>query len=344
MPFGTLVGHRRLVTLLTRALAHGTLPPAMLLSGPAGVGKRRVAVALAQAINCLEPRRADPESGGSPGPEYDACGLCASCKRIARGVHPDVIVLEPDDTGWIKIEPVRDVIDRAGYRPFEARRRVVIIDEADALRTEAQNALLKTLEEPPSASVFLLVSSMPDALLPTVVSRCPRLRFGPLSVGEIVGALVRDHGYLEPEARAAAADADGSIGLALSSRSADLDEVRQTALQVLEQTARTTDPAGRLAAIKDVVGKKGSPASERDQLAVCLRAMASLLRDIGLLASNADRRVLAHADLEGPLERLARAYDGERSTRAYSAVDRALAALERNASPKIVADWLVLQL
>ena len=79
--------------------------------------------------------------------------------------------------GSIKIEQVRDVIDRADYRPFEGRRRVVIIDEADALMDAAQNALLKTLEEPPSASMFVLVSSIPDALLPTVRSRCSRLRF-----------------------------------------------------------------------------------------------------------------------------------------------------------------------
>src|SRR5204863_1502376 len=107
-------------------------------------------------------------------PEFDvdACGECASCRRIARGVHQDVLTIEPGDTGTIKIEQVRDVIDRAGYRPFEGRRRVVIVDEADAMVAPAQNALLKTLEEPPSASVFILISSTPDALLPTVRSRC----------------------------------------------------------------------------------------------------------------------------------------------------------------------------
>ena len=148
--------------------------------------------------------------------ERDACGSCAACRRIARGVHPDVVLLAPGDSGSIKIEPVRDVIDQANFRPFEGRRRVVIIDEADALVEQAQHALLKTLEEPPSASVFLLVSSMPDALLPTVRSRCPRLRFGPLAPGEVAAALMRDHGYAEAEAHAAAADADGSVGRALS--------------------------------------------------------------------------------------------------------------------------------
>ena len=234
--FSTIIGHRRLVSLLSRAIARSTMPPALLLAGPAGVGKRRVAMAVAQAINCLEPRSTSEL-------ERDACGKCASCRRIERGTHPDVIVIEPGDTGSIKIEAVREVVDRASYRPFEGRHRVVIIDEADALVAPAQNALLKTLEEMPAASIFLLVSSMPDALLPTVRSRCPRLRFGPLSPGEVARALVRDHKYSEPDARAAAADADGSIGRALTDDAADLTAARDDARRLLEQSARTDDPA-----------------------------------------------------------------------------------------------------
>src|SRR5690606_13121338 len=121
-----------------------------------------------------------------------------------------------------KIEPVREVIDRAAFRPFEGRRRVVIIDEADALVPAAQNALLKTLEEPPTGSVFVLVSSLPDALLDTVRSRCPRLRFGPLAPADVVAVLMRDHEYPEPDARAAAAEGQGSVGQALSAQSAAL--------------------------------------------------------------------------------------------------------------------------
>lgn len=337
MPFRSIVGHRRLVSLLSRAVARGTVPPSLLLAGPAGVGKRRAAEAVAEALNCLEPVSA-------PAIERDACGRCAACRRIARGTHPDVIVLEPGDTGSIKIEPVREVIDRAQYRPFEARRRVVIIDDAEAMVPGAQNALLKTLEEPPSASLFVLVSAMPDALLPTVLSRCPRLRFGALTAAEIADALTRDHGYSEAEARAVAADADGSLGRAVQAQSADVADARAAAQRLLERTARTADPARRIDAARDLAGTKGSPASEREQLAVCLRALSSLLRDLGILSTRADARMLANADLRDALSRLASSFDSRRSMRAFVAVDQALAALERNASPKVVADWLVLQL
>src|SRR5262249_47350540 len=107
----------------------------------------------------------------------DACGVCASCSKIARNIHPDVVIVEPGDTGAIKIEQVRDVIERTAYRPFEGRRRVVIIDQADTIVHAAQNALLKTLEEPPPSSVFILLTALPDQLLPTVRSRLIRLAF-----------------------------------------------------------------------------------------------------------------------------------------------------------------------
>lgn len=336
MPFRSVVGHARLLALLSRAVARETLPPALLLGGPAGIGKRRTALAIAEALNCLEPQ----VSGAF---ERDACGACTACRRIGRGVHPDVIVLEPGDTGSIKIEPVREVIGRTAYRPFEARRRVVIVDEADALVPQAQNALLKTLEEPPSASVFILVSSMPDALLATVRSRCPRLRFGPLAPGDVADLLMREHGYGEAEARAAAADADGSISRALQMQSADLTEAREAACEILQQAARSADPSRRIDAAKALAARKTS-LGERDQLAVVLRVLASLLRDIAILATGGDARLLANADLTPELQRLSSTFGPQRTARTCASVDRALGALDRNASAKVVADWLVLEL
>src|SRR6187431_2945481 len=148
MPFKQVIGHRRLVALLARTIDRGSLPPSLIFAGPAGVGKYLTAVATAQLLNCTA------RVGQSP--HIDACGACVACKRIARGVHSDVLTIEPGDSGSIKIEQVRDLVDKAGYRPFEGRCRVVIIDGADALVPAAQNALLKTLEEPPSSSIFVL--------------------------------------------------------------------------------------------------------------------------------------------------------------------------------------------
>src|SRR6516165_5479485 len=124
MPFRDVIGHRTLVSLLARSIAGDSLPPSLIFAGPAGVGKRLTALAVAQTLNCLSVRlkpdttTADVASGfsrTSDEPTIDACGTCAACTRIARGVHPDVLIIEPGDTGSIKIDPIRDAIDRAGY-------------------------------------------------------------------------------------------------------------------------------------------------------------------------------------------------------------------------------------
>ncbi|MEW6319682.1 MAG: DNA polymerase III subunit delta' [Acidobacteriota bacterium] len=334
MPFSSIAGHRRLIVLLSRAVARGTLPPSLLFAGPAGVGKWRVAQATAQALNCQTP--ASRDDGG-----YDACGTCRACDRVARGVHVDVAAVEPDDRGSIKIDVVRDVLAPTAYRPFEGRRRVVLVRDADALEPQAQNALLKSLEEPPASTVFILTTSVPGALLPTVRSRCMRLRFGPLRETELAELLVRDAGYDPGEARAAAALADGSVGQALALGSTDLAVLRDAALVLLRQA--DASPSARLQAAAALVAGPGKKERSREDLALVLRMAASLLRDIEVLHAGADARLLANPALAGELAGLGRALAGERARAAFAAVDRALAALERNAGTKVVAEWLAMQ-
>jgi DNA polymerase-3 subunit delta' len=256
-------------------------------------------IATAQAINCLSPR-GESES-------YDACGTCAACTRIAQGMHPDVVIVEPGDSGSIKIEPIREVIKAAGYRPFEGRRRVVIINEADAMAASPQNALLKVLEEPPPSSVFILVTARPDMLLPTVQSRCQRLRFQ------------------------------------LAEQGASDDDAMEVARRVLELAAATDEPRQRIEAAKELLVNTGAGGREdREQLASHLHAMASLIRDVELLSS---RGLLTGWPIRRSAgDRTAKAYQGKRGLNAFESVDRALAALDSNASVKIVADWLVLKL
>ena len=326
MPFRDIAGHSHLLELVASAAGRGTLPPSLVFAGPEGVGKRTAAVALAQFVNC-------PAAGD------DACGTCASCTRIARGIHADVLIVEPGETGAIKVDQIRDAVERTGYRPFEGRRRVVIVDDADAMLGEAQNALLKTLEEPPATSMFVLVTSRPDVLLPTVRSRCQRLRFGRLSPADVAAVLMKAHSYSSSDAHAAASVADGSVGLALEGGCDAYVEARQAAAEVLEGLAPAPDPRRRLENAKTLAGS-----GDRDDLRRRLRALASMLRDLGALGSQADERFLANADLAGVLRKLAASFDRGRVTHAFTAVDRALEAVDRNASPKIVADWLAFQL
>lgn len=342
MRLGAIRGHAAVRRLLARAVARDRLPPSLVLSGPDGVGKRQVALGLAELLNCEAVRGA-----GTASDVPESCGECPPCGRIARGVHADVLEVAPGDTGTIKVDAVRGLVEQAAYRPFEGRRRVVIVDDADRLVAEAQNALLKTLEEPPPASVFLLVTHRPHLLLPTVRSRCPELRFGSLATDEVVGVLVGECGVAAAAAPAAAAAADGSVARALEAGSDEYLQARESAAAALRTLAAAPPPKRRLEAGKHLVGArraKSSPATEREALTRRLRALGTLFRDLQVVSAHGDRAWLANADLADQLEALSRSYGADRAGRGFETVDRAVEALAQNASPRVVVDWLALRI
>jgi DNA polymerase-3 subunit delta' len=297
-----------------------------LFVGPEGVGKKLTAIAMAQMLNCT---RQD---------DRDACGKCSSCLRIPRGVHSDVLMIEPGETGTIKIDPVRVATERAVYRPFEGRRRVTIIDDAETLIVQAQNALLKTLEEPPSTSVFILVTSSPDALLPTVRSRCAQLRFARLEIADVAAVLERSGRFSRSDATKAAAASDGSVARALALQVDEFEDARGEAENLLSVAGR--DSRTRLELAKAMLKGGPTPAIERAHLGVRLQALSSLVRDVGLLASGADARLLTNLDRRSQLEQLARTFGSDRASRVFAAVAEAQDALDGNVSPKVVADWM----
>ena len=171
------IGHEQVLQPLYRAAETNALHHAYLLEGPVGVGKRQVADLLALTVNCT-----------AEVPAQRPCGHCNTCRTIREGTHPDVLVLEPEAgkaSASIPVDAVREAIRQAGYHRYGARRRVVIVDPAEAMADPAANALLKTLEEPPQGTGFFLVTHNAQALLPTIRSRCQRVRLGAVPTAAI---------------------------------------------------------------------------------------------------------------------------------------------------------------
>ena len=219
-----------------------------------------------------------------PSAWIDACGVCPTCLRIAAGQHADVTLIERGSEASIKIRTIRErLLDTVGYRPFEARRRVYIIDGADNLTTEAQDALLKTLEEPPSAALLILVTAYPDTLLGTIQSRCRRLRFGGLSAEDVVRVLVERAGLEPSRARTLAGISGGSVSTALAAAEGDIEDDQKAALALLE--AVTSGPVvSRLGAASSLT-RHTSKRRDRETLSARLAIVASLVRDLGVLTA-----------------------------------------------------------
>jgi DNA polymerase-3 subunit delta' len=232
-----LRGQDRAIARLRAAIAADRVHHAYLFTGPAGSGKRTTALALASALNCET----------APG---EGCETCDPCLKIAAGIHPDVVVLEREGAAQIvPIESIRNnVIARVGLPPHEARVRVFVIEEAStiALQPAAANSLLKTLEEPPARTMFVLGTVAPDQLLPTIRSRCQRITFAP-RVGPVddEAAMAR----LEELAGALAGfGGDGALALdAVIGAAARITEEKGAAAGVLDLAARRMHDAARAA-------------------------------------------------------------------------------------------------
>jgi len=203
MGFSEIIGQQRSLEIVRSALGNGRLHHAYLFVGPEGVGKRTVAIALAKALHCEEAAK-------------DFCGGCAACARIQNGNHPDVRVVEIlAGKKEISIQQVREVERDLNFRSFSGKRKIAIIDPATSMNLSAQNALLKTLEEPPQDSLLILIAANAGGLLPTLRSRCLRLPFGPLTRDAVAEFLITNKGIEKEEARFLAAVSMGSLGAAL---------------------------------------------------------------------------------------------------------------------------------
>lgn len=197
---------------MTTLFKNKTIPHALLFTGVNGVGKKRCSIAFAMLCNCTD-LQVSSEFTKDPG--INPCGHCSSCKKIKSGNHPDIIIMEPSGT-YIRIDQIRNLCKLLALKPHEAQMRVVIISNAQALTTEAGNALLKELEEPPSGTLFILTALQKSDLLPTILSRSQVIGFNPFSLNDLVSILKTGHGANHNDALIMAAMAGGSLSKAIT--------------------------------------------------------------------------------------------------------------------------------
>jgi DNA polymerase-3 subunit delta' len=300
MPFETIIGHRSTIASLQTATARQRLAHAYLFHGADAIGKRTTAVCFAQALLCERPFGTSLADTSVADAGLDSCGVCRSCRHIEVRTHADYFVVEPDRelaTPQIKIEQIREIEQQIMYRPLIGDRKICVIDDADRLTIGAANALLKTLEEPPDHSLFLLISSRPASLPVTIRSRCQALRFATPARTDVEAALILKREMRPVDARFLAMLSEGRLGEALVT---DLKTVRAQQQELVELVSPDF-----LRSVTKLLTAAESLA-KADRAAETLSWIARWIRDLLIIQVGGDRDQLLHVDQVPTLERAAR--------------------------------------
>ncbi len=350
LSLNTFLGNAQAVAILKRAIQQDRLPHAMIFAGPSGVGKCTLALLVAQYLNCLSPTA----EGG--------CGTCSACKRIMAVLesrylqcrtlkgegfcgtcssckirtkrHPDIRLVEPEKT-TISIEQVRDLIDEIAFQPMEARYRVVILDPAEQMRLEAHNSLLKTLEEPASRTIIILVTTNPYMLLETIRSRSRILHFGEISQDQIEQYLVEAEGRSVDDARLAAALSGGSLATALDFNTSEYQGIRRQALQFVNLLFGK----GTFA---DVSAIAAQVSKDKSFFQNWLESVAALLQDIYYAGRAIDR--VGQRDLLADLQGIAQNVSARKLLRSINAVKKLKGELQYNVNRQIALEAMFVTL
>ncbi len=323
MGFQEILGHERQITFLSSAARRGMVHHAYLFAGRPGIGRRTVALTFARALNC------ERQNG-------DACDVCASCRKILAGTHPDVqIVGEDRSKPQIVIDDIREKIIRfVSFKVFEGRMRVILLLDAERMNNNTANALLKTLEEPPGQTVFLLTTANLNALLPTIRSRCQKVRFSPIDESRIADHLEQHHQMPPEQARLLARLSEGSIGRALGLTPEQLT-TRDTFLGAVLQLG--TGPA------HDPVTVAEQLAGDKNILTSQLTLLESFLRDAAVLQL-APTAPLRNPDQADVLEKFAARLTVTAIHRLLGLVRDIRGAARLNINPQVALERLFLEL
>ncbi|HPA15240.1 MAG TPA: DNA polymerase III subunit delta' [Desulfobacterales bacterium] len=335
------------IRLLRTLLHKKTIPHAFLFTGMEGVGKRTTAAIFAMACNCtgnkdehfLEGGKVPGENNhfkkNKPIQKNDPCGHCRSCRKILSGNHPDIIRIEPSGP-FIRIAQIRALYHILSMKPYEARRRVVIISEAQAMNPEAGNALLKILEEPPDQTTLILTAIQTSDLLPTIVSRCHHIRFRPIPPKSIESILIEKQGFAPDAAKILGKMANGSFSKALSMKQSNWVNRRNWLMHCLESF-----PSMQISSLLAFAEKLSR---NKETLSESLELIQSWLRD--LIVYRYDSEKIINNDLAENIRQASHSFTVQSLLSKMDAVQTAQKNIQGNTNlnVKLIMEILVMRL
>ena len=325
-----ILGNEGSVNFLWEHTRAEKLRHAYLITGPLGSGRRTLALAFVKALNCEHP----PAEG-------EFCGQCLPCRQIESQTFPDLFVLTPPEGARdLRIDQVREMQQTLALSPYRSKYRVVLIPDFQRATAAASNALLKSLEEPPSKALLILTADARESLLETIASRCEVVRMRPLPVGELEKGLVTDFALAPEKARLLAHLSAGRVGYAVRyARDESLLERHQEAMdQLLEQLSSSRRARLQYA---ERLSKQKTPS--REQFTWLVSAWLPFWRDVLICRENASLP-LVNLAYEARIQATARAVDHATALSILKAHEEALAALDKYANPRLVFENLLMRL
>jgi len=334
MSFQRILGQDQPKRIIQNALQDNSVAHAYLFYGPESIGKKLTAIEFAKTLNC--------EVSGP----LVCCDNCSSCRKIAQRIHPDFFLLEPGKSSpsgrdaLIKVEEIRELQKKLAYLPYEGKTKVAIIDGAESMNPQAANSFLKTLEEPPSATVLILITPNPYRLLPTIVSRCQGVKFHPLTSEEVKQILQQTResetgDVNEDELELRALRSMGQVNKALEEDITTTQNYREEVLNLLEKVSFKR---------MDVIFKWTRLwAKQPAQIQSLLDEMLSLVRDLAVLKNRGANTRILNQDILDRLQPLAAQKTLGALTTMFDSVLKTKSALTGNANLQLSLDHMLIQ-